>query len=169
MRVHIGPYQKWYPRKRRYGPPRKISVKLDRWDSWAAYETIGLIVTPLLKQLRKSKHGAPFTDDGDVPKRLRSRKRHKNTYDTDANLFRRWDWILGEMIWAFEQLTHDFEKQYHHGKVDFKCEDLPDGSSVLKKGPKDTHRFDRKGYTAHCERIENGLMLFAKYALCLWD
>ena len=52
--------------------------------------------------LKKDKHGAPNTDDADVPDRLKSTSAppKTNTYDTDEFHFQRWDWILDEMIWA---------------------------------------------------------------------
>jgi len=69
--------------------------------------TLALIVHPMLKQLNKSKHGAPFTDDEDVPENLRSTnaKPKKNEWDTDSNHFKRWDWIMKEMIWVFGELA----------------------------------------------------------------
>jgi hypothetical protein len=52
---------------------------------------------------------APHTDDEDVPEYLRSHmaqpKEHE--WDTDSLHFMRWDWILDEMIWAFEQKVND--------------------------------------------------------------
>lgn len=170
MRVHIGTYPA-YNKKKRIQPARKIRIKVDRWDSWSAYETIALIAVPVLKQLKKTKHGAPFTEDKDVPRALRSRitAAAKKQGKLDKNHFKRWDWILREIIWGFEQLTKDFERQYHRGKIDLKFVEQPDGGSIMEKGPKDTHRFDRAGYDAHCKRIEGALTLFAKYAMALWD
>ena len=55
----------------------------------------------LLKQLDKEKHGAPYTDDNDVPEYLRSHMAQpkENEWDTDSLHFMRWDWIIAEMIW----------------------------------------------------------------------
>jgi len=172
LKVHIGRYHN-YNKKTKKTLPRKISIKLDRWDTWSAYDTIGMLVEPLLIQLKKTKHGAPYTDDEDVPERLRStsakKKGNPKRGEIDSNHFKRWDWILGEMIWAFKQLHTDFESKFHHGKIDIKWVKNEDGTSTMTKGPKDTHYFDREGYEAHVARMTNGLKLFAKYAMGLWD
>jgi len=129
----------------------------------------------MLRQLRKDKHGAPFTDDADVPERLRSTTKaairsKKNTWDTDCNHFKRWDWIMDEMIWAFEQLCNDdHDAKFFSGESDIEWEKNDDGTSTMKRGPKDTRKFDRKGYTKHQERISNGTRLFGKYYQALWD
>jgi hypothetical protein len=37
----------------------------------------------------------------------------ENEWDTDSLHFMRWDWILDEMIWAFEQkVSDDAESQF---------------------------------------------------------
>jgi hypothetical protein len=162
--------------------PRIEYVKIDRWDTWSMDSTLTPIILPMLRQLRKDKHGAPNTDDEDVPERLRSttksaQKVKKNSWDSDGNHFKRWDWIMDEMIWAFEQLNmDDWEAQFHTGvhdhlwipskELDAKGKPL---TYEMKRGPKDTHKFDKKGWTKHNARIDNGLKLFGKYFRALWD
>ena len=97
--------------------PRIEYVKIDYWDTWSMDSTLSPIILPMLRQLKKDKHGAPNTDDEDVPPNLRSttkaaQKAKKETWDTDGNHFKRWDWIMDEMIWAFEQLPIDWEEQF---------------------------------------------------------
>ena len=95
-------------------PPIKY-VKIDRWDTWSMDHTLAHIILPMLKQLDKEKHGAPYTNDEDVPEYLRSHMAQpkENEWDTDSLHFMRWDWILAEMIWAFEQeLKDDDEHQF---------------------------------------------------------
>jgi molybdopterin molybdotransferase len=48
-------------------------------------------------------------DDIDVPEELRSTSAppKENEYDTDANHFARWDWVMDEMIFAFEYQLKD--------------------------------------------------------------
>ena len=89
-------------------PPIKY-VKIDRWDTWSMDHTLAYIILPMLKQLSKTKHGAPYTEDEDVPEYLRSHMAQpkENEWDTDSLHFMRWDWILAEMIWAFEQEIRD--------------------------------------------------------------
>jgi hypothetical protein len=157
-------------------------VKIDNYDTWSMDSTLTPIILPMLKQLKETKHGAPFTEDEDVPERLRSTtkaaiKSKKESWDTDCNHFRRWDWILDEMIWAFEQLADDdWEAQFHTGtsdivwvpskELDAKGKPL---TYEMKSGPKDTRKWDKKGYTKHSTRIDNGTRLFGKYFRALWD
>lgn len=126
---------------------RSIKIKIDHYDSWNVDHTLAYIITPLLKQLKETTHGSPFTDDEDVPEELRSTTAPptENEYDTDDNFHKRWEWILGEMIFAFESKITDWEEQF-----DFTPEDM-------KK---------RKAYE---DRISNGFRLFGKYYNGLWD
>jgi hypothetical protein len=157
-------------------------VKIDNYDTWSMDTTLTPIILPMLKQLKETKHGAPFTEDADVPERLRSttpaaQRAKKESWDTDGNHFKRWDWILDEMIWAFEQLADDdWEAQFHTGtsdivwvpskELDAKGKPL---TYEMKKGPKDTRKWDKKGYMKHSARIDNGTRLFGKYFRALWD
>ena len=157
-------------------------VKIDNYDTWSMDSTLTPIILPMLKQLKETKHGAPFTEDEDVPERLRSttklaQKAKKNDWDSDGNHFKRWDWILDEMIWAFEQLADDeWEAQFHTGTSDIVWVPSKEldakGKPVtyeMKKGPKDTRKWDKKGYNKHSARIDNGTRLFGKYFRALWD
>jgi hypothetical protein len=154
--------------------PRIEYIKIDRYDTWNMDSTLALIILPMLKQLKEDKAGAPLVDDEDVPEELRSTsappKEHE--YDTDANHFKRWDWVMDEMIWTFEQLQPDcnWDDQYHSGVSDIKLEKI-EGSDCLQmvKGPNDTSTFDIEGYKAHSARIDNGLVLFGKYYRGLWS
>ena len=162
--------------------PKINYVKIDPWDTWSMDSTLTPIILPMLKQLRKHKHGAPSTDDEDVPANLRSttpaaQKAKKESWDSDGNHFKRWDWIMDEMIWAFEQLADDsWEEQYFTGKSDIvwvPSKELDAKGRPLtyemKKGPGDTRKYDKKGYAKHSARIDNGLRLFGKYFRALWD
>ena len=157
-------------------------VKIDNYDTWSMDSTLTPIILPMLKQLKETKHGAPNTDDEDVPPNLRSttksaQRAKKESWDTDGNHFARWDWIMDEMIWAFEQLADDsWEEQYFSGKSDIvwvPSKELDAKGNPLtyemKKGPKDTRKYDKKGYAKHSARIDNGLRLFGKYFRALWD
>lgn len=152
--------------------PKIDYVKIDRWDTWSMYTTVGQIILPMLKQLKETKHGAPFTEDKDVPKRLRSTSAppKANAWDTDDFHFARWDWILDQMIWSFENIVNDdWEKQFHTGVHDTVWRKNSDGTSTMAKGPNDTSHFDVKGYQAYQKRINAGLVLFGKYYQNLWD
>lgn len=149
-------------------------VKIDRWDTWSMDHTLAHIILPMLKQLDKEKHGAPYTNDEDVPEYLRSHMAQpkENEWDTDSLHFMRWDWILAEMIWAFEQkLKDDDESQFYDhsvyekddGKTNFDqfFKDISDGVKRTK--------VDEEGLKAHQERKANGFRLFGKYYQNLWD
>ena len=153
---------------------RTVKVHIDRWDTWSMDHTLGYIVLPMLKQLKSTKHGAPFVDDKDVPAELRSTSAppKENDYDTDENHFKRWDWVLDEMIFAFETKAgslEDWEDQFHTGEHDIQWERLESGNSQMIRGPKDTRKYDAKGRAAYQKRISNGFRLFGKYFEALWD
>ena len=143
---------------------RTIKVRIDKYDTWSMDNTLAHIILPMLKQLQATKHGAPFTDDADVPEYLRSymAQPKENEWDIDDLHFMRWDWILKEMIWAFEQ------------KVDDTSEDqFFDHSQWNGKKPWDPEytgpEFDKEGYDKWHERKSNGFRLFGKYYENLWD
>lgn len=88
---------------------RKIRVRIDKYDTWSMDHTLAHIIHPMLVQLQATKHGAPDVDDEDVPEELRSTSAppKENDWDVDDNHFRRWDWVLNEMILAFESHIND--------------------------------------------------------------
>lgn len=153
---------------------RKVKIRVDGYDIWSADHTIALIVHPLLLKLKEHKHGAPLVDDEDVPEHLRSTAAppKENKYDTDDNFFKRWDWVLDEIIWAFEQCTKDDkgDDQFYSGEADWTFEkDEDTGHSMMGRGPNHTFEVDEVGKKAHYDRINNGLRLFGKYYMALWD
>lgn len=155
---------------------RSIQVRIDRWDTWSMDHTLAHIILPMLKQLRETKHGAPYVDDRDVPKELRSTaakpltKEEKDAGAVDELHFKRWDWVLDEMIFAFEsELDDSWEAQFESGENDLQLLQLEDGMSQLVHGPKHTKKHDRKGREAYEKRIQRGFLLFGKYYSNLWD
>jgi len=145
--------------------PKINYVKIDQWDTWSMDHTLSFIVVPMLKQLKVTKHGAPFTDDEDSPEELKSTSAppKENDYDTDENHFKRWDWILNEMIWAFEQNldTNSEDKFFDHAEWDEKEKDFGKNLHKIK--------IDQPGLKAHQDRKANGFRLFGKYYSGLWD
>jgi len=161
---------------------RTIKVKIDSWDTWSMDHTLSYIILPMLKQLKEKKHGAPFTDDEDVPEHLRSTAAEpkENEYDTDSNHFLRWDWIMDEMIFAFEcELDDSWEDAFRSGNFDTVW--LPvdrDGNPVpeedaklyqMADGPNHTYQCDYEGMKVVQARISNGFRLFGVYYQGLWD
>lgn len=146
-------------------------VKIDPWDTWCMDSTLTPIILPMLKQLKKHKHGAPHVDNEDVPPNLRDkRKIQPKNGDTDKNYFKRWDYVMDQMIWSFTELSKDdWAEPFWTGKVDNKWVKLPNGNYEVQNGPKHTLKFDKKGHDKHWARIQNGLRLFGKYYTALWD
>jgi hypothetical protein len=143
-------------------------VKIDRYDTWSMDHTLAHIIHPMLVQLTETKHGAPYTDDEDVPDELKSTNAEpkENEWDTDSNHFKRWDYILNEMIWSFEQeLKDDDEGQFfdHSECSDEKFPWDKDGRYVSKL------KLDKDGLEAHQKRKANGFRLFGRYYQNLWD
>jgi hypothetical protein len=161
----------WIDQKRK----RKIHVKIDRWDTWSADHTLALIILPMLKQLKANKNGSPFVDDDDVPDHLKSTRApeltedQKNTGDVDDNHHLRWEYVMDEMIFAFENVLDDsWEDQFHTGEYDWASKKLENGMYEMITGPNDTSKTDWDGKKAYQERISNGLKLFGKYYQSLW-
>ena len=148
----------WFDRR-----TQEVKVRIDKWDTWSIDHTLAHIVLPMLVQLKRTKHGAPWVAVADVPKELRPTKKDINAYNkdgsTDDKFFKRWDYVLDEMIWAFEQKCRDdWESDYYEYEDD------------------NTERFglklvweDRTASEAHHQRMTNGFRLFGKYYENLWD
>jgi hypothetical protein len=165
---------------------RKIKIRIDKYDTWSMDHTLAHIILPMLKQLRDTKHGSPLVDVEDVPEELRI-----TGYDDGSSQFRlkfeddehyekesweithrRWEWVLNEMIFAFEHLIDDsWEEAYRSGHIDMKfvpCEDNPKLSQMVD-GPNHTYKCDYDGMKKVYDRMDNGFRLFGKYYRNLWD
>jgi hypothetical protein len=180
MKVYLGPYKD--------EGERIEEVQIHDYDTWNMDNTLAMIVLPMLKQLKDTKQGAPYVDPDDVPKELRPKE--KDEYGTDDTHFARWDWVMNEMIFAFqhkvdddweEQFFSDEEPQYEIAELEFKgvgpCQLrlFPDEHGEMEdyemyewvRGSKG--RFDKEGYQNYQKRISNGFRLFGKYYEGLWD
>jgi hypothetical protein len=160
--------------------PQVNYVKIDRYDTWSMDHTLADIILPMLQQLKNSKHGAPNVDDRDVPKGLGLRSTEappkENEWDTDGNWFKRWDWVLSEMIFAFEHKVDDsWQDAFSSGVIDWKseaCDWYENGKPKMFKmvdGPNHTYKCDYEGMRRVEKRIQNGFVLFGKYYQNLWD
>ena len=153
---------------------RTIKVHIDRWDTWSMDDTLAHIILPMLVQLKATKHGAPQVDIDDVPKHLKPTKKALAAYNkdgtTDEQFFERWDWVLDEMIFAFDSKVNDgWEDQFETGESDLQFLQLEDGMSQMVEGPNHTKVYDWEGREKYEERIANGFRLFGKYYQNLWD
>ena len=128
---------------------RAEKVVIDDTDVWNLDHSLALIIAPALKILKEKKQGAPFVHNEDVPKFLRATeeeiKGHWDGGDTDEHYFDRWDYVMDEMIFAFESKLEAWDEQFFNGK------------------------FNKEGYDVYSERINNGFKLFGKYYNGLWD
>ena len=134
----------WYDRR-----TQTVKVRIDRQDTWSMDHTLAPIILPMLVQLKETKHGAPFVDYEDVPEELRPEpewyEKYSKNGETDPDFFKRWDWVMDEMIYAFD------------------CKANKD--IVIMRFDID----DRDGVKQEQERISNGFRLFGKYFESLWD
>lgn len=152
---------------------RKIQVRIDHYDVWGMDHTLAMIVVPMLKLLKEKKQGAPLVDDEDVPEHLKSTSappltdEEINTSTPDANWFPRWDYIIDEIIWSFEQvLDEESESKFSWDKDPSKPSNEP---GISFRESMDRVEFDHDGYQAHQDRIQNGMCLFGKYLRGMWD
>ncbi len=147
----------WIDSKRK----RKIKIKIHKYDTWNMDYTLSPIILPMLIQLKKTKHGSGIVDLEDVPDHLRAVTTehwedqlnfpfYTKEYLSDVDLHTRYEWVLDEMIWAFEQLSDPDNEEKFFTK-------------------KDPIKIDKLGLENHWKRIENGLRLFGKYYRTLWD
>ena len=142
MKVKIGNYPKscYYLDKYIEGRDRKVSVRIDRDDTWSMDETLAHIILPMLYQLAKTKMGSPMTDLEDVPFELQG--------DHEDAIHERWDWIMAEMIYAFEEKTNDWEERFFCSEREY-----------------DSYKAEMDQIRG---RISNGFRLFGKYYEALW-
>jgi len=149
----------WFDRRQ-----QKVKVHIDRWDTWSMDHTLAPIILPMLVQLKETKHGAPYVNLEDVPKELHGKKltkKQKEQGEVDDKHFERWDWVLNEMIWAFEQKCRDhWEEDYYGPYIE------GEGDGILGGHFEWT---DDEGRQKHQERMSNGFRLFGKYFESLWD
>ena len=181
MKIYIGRYPSTGVLKRNPNAKQKVDIRIDPWDTWNMAETLGEIILPMLKQLRDNKHGSP----GIMPA-FEHDSNHQwpqmcfDFYKEDDKLawergHKQWEEIMDKMIWSFEQVVlEDRDSQFHSGTHDIYWDPIrnSDGKVIsyeMKHGPKDTHEFDAKGYKEYYDRINEGLELFGKYYMGLWD
>ena len=171
------PFSKAYQAVMDFIYPKIDYVKIDRYDTWSMDHTLADIILPMLKQLNAEKHGAPHVDDEDVPMELQSwTSPAKDEYDVDGQHFARWEWVMNEMIFAFESKVNDgWQEKFYSGVSNMKsvpCEWDAEGKPTLytfEEGPNHTYKCDYDGIAEVQKRITNGFRLFGKYFEALWD
>lgn len=113
-----------------------------------------------------------MVDLEDLPESLQLKEHHDydaqltfKFYDKNPEheiIHMQWAWVMGEMIWAFDQIKNDGndDQFYKHPKN-------TKGMSV--KEQIELTEIDEEGLKKHHDRISNGLRLFGKYYRNLWD
>ena len=140
---------------------RKEYVRIDGYDTWNADHTLALIILPLLKKLQEQKCGSPYVDDEDVPPHMRYEGENWHHY--------KWEWVLNEMIWAFEHIVDDsWENKFYHDSPKFEVVENENGELGVNQVNEDFW-VDRAALKEHNDRIGNGLRLFGKYYRSLWS
>jgi hypothetical protein len=164
----------WLDKKR----CRKINIHIDKYDVWSMDHTLALIIVPLLKTLKEKSNTYPNSvENKDVPRHLRTTRKEEEYEDEhtvfvgDSKRFKKWVWLLDEIIWTFEQhLNDDWHDLYIKGEIDFQFEKKENElTSTLVAGPNHTCTIDREGMVKHRKRMLKGRMLFAKYYEHFWD
>jgi hypothetical protein len=179
---HLMPISKFIQTILDWIHPKIDFVKIDRWDTWSMDQSLGQIVLPMLRQLKSKSHGAPLVEDVDLPEELKSSSAQpiEKEHGTDGNYFKRWDWALSEMIFAFEsKLDTSWQDAFTFGEIDMVFVPIDHaGNEVAKKdakyfqwvdGPNNTYECDYEGMKVVEDRIQNGFRLFGRYYQNLWD
>ena len=165
---------------------RKISVRIDREDTWSMDHTLAYIILPMLKQLKGNKHGSPYVESEDVPEHMRLTERETAVFDhgsydktlnaTDEEIeaasekfHAQWIWVLDQMIWSFEQEI-DEENDHKHYYDPYEPGEIVEGDSLFSKEERlKTGKFNPEKCKAFNQRKQLGFTLFGKYYQALWD
>lgn len=157
MKVTIGPYTN-YNRKTKKTPERKISVKIDKYDTWNMDKTLSLIIFPMLVQMKKEKMGVPgsflseeynnLVSSSEYHLEKESGPLHKKEKVLFKAAVKAWNDVFDKMIWSFKEISTccPGEDKYFKNKS-----------------------FDKAGYLKYNEKIQEGLTLFGTYYRNLWD
>lgn len=120
-----------------------FEVEVTAYDCWSLDYTLAHVIHAALVKFSEEEHGWPYTDDEDVPEEIKSTSAPPkvNDWDTDDNHGKRWEWILKEMIWGFDQIANK----------------------------EDPVLYPQDKYDQHWLRIKNSTRLFGKYYSALWN
>lgn len=137
------------------------SVIIKDEDVYCMTTVLSHIIYPMLKQFNNCNCAFPDFKEEDLellPEDVRQMKSEE-----------KWQWILDEMTWAFEQQYMDWEDQYYSGTCDIYFEEI-EGEEFLemKYGPNHTFSVDEKGLQSHYDRMQRGFKLFGQHFLNLW-
>jgi len=151
---------------------RKIKIRIHDYDTWSMDDTLALIILPMLKQIKENKQGSAVVDDEDVPPHMRhTLSKGPDDWETDDRwVHYKWEWVLNEMIFAFENiLDEDWEDKFRHGDAQYEIIPVDDDEHTRMIQTNPDFWVDNEGRREYNNRIDNGLRLFGKYYRGLWD
>ena len=85
----------------------KDKIVIHDYDLWNFDYSLAKVILPALLRIREDKSGTPFVDDQDVPEEIRSTTIKENGLNIDEFFHDRWAFVIGEMIFAFENILND--------------------------------------------------------------
>ena len=127
---------------------RRVKIHIDSYDTWSMDYTLALIIYPMLIQLKEKNHGYFYSDAEDTP-HIGDGVDVDADFTNDPKAYDRYNWIMDELIWTFDQLAN------HNDTIMFYDEE--------------TDKYDMEASQKYNDRISNGLRLFGKYYRGLWD
>jgi hypothetical protein len=165
---------------------RKISVRIDREDTWGMDHTLAYIILPMLKQLKGNKHGSPYIDVEDIPENMRLSERETAVFDhgyydktlnateeeieaASVKFHAQWVWVMDQMIWSFEQEL-DEENDHKNYYDPYEPGEIVEDDSLFGKDFRmKMGKFNTEKHKAYQARKQLGFTLFGKYYQSLWD
>ena len=173
MKVNITKYPKDTSKQ------RKIDIRIDKHDLWDFRSSVGLIILEWLKEFKNyNKHGVP----GDMPvfQQIQESYTPQAAFDfyiqdnpPFSNAEKEWDQILEKMIWSFDEIINETNADcYWKVKPEADWDSLidePNENGTFEMRWKVHGEIDQYKYKEYGEKVQEGLDLFAKYCVNLWD
>lgn len=85
---------------------RQMDITVHSYDTWNLDHTLGVIIEAALRKFIAEPHGAPFVYNEDVVQNLH-RPEGMEDWVCDEFWYERWEYVLGEMLYAFEYGNQD--------------------------------------------------------------
>lgn len=155
MKAHLGRYPK-DPQK-----PRKICIKIDKWDSWSAEETLAMIIAPLLRQLKETTHAyPPILEDTDCT-------------STDENHSCpgaiKWTEILDKIIWSMEEIANGEPNapEMPTPTIDIETSEWT-STRQTQYNPEEMAKY-HQDMSEYLSRVQKGCDLLGQFFRDLWD
>lgn len=154
MKVHLGKYPK------NSELDRIERVEIHSYDLWNLDGSLALIIAPALVKFKEQLDG----EFAGIPTNLFDELPGEGDYDSDKNdsvAMQRWKDILDKMIWSFTEIAEG-----HPSENNFFT--FPDDIADDLKLPANKTHFDKDGYQAYQDRIQEGVELFGVHFQSLW-